>query len=65
LSIGASGNEIYEIEGCEDLSKSDGWRSLETVTFDTSPFIWTDSTRSNVPQRFYRVLVKPGPSGTQ
>jgi hypothetical protein len=63
LSLAASENELYEIQGSEDFSKSDGgWQALARVSFEASPFLWIDSTRSNTPQRFYRVLLKSVPS---
>ncbi len=60
LSIEASENQVYEVQLCPDLSPAQrAWTALTNITFQTSPFIWTDDVSSPGAQGFYRVLSKP------
>jgi hypothetical protein len=46
----------YIIQGSTNLT---GWETLDTTNPATMPFNWTDSTASNYPARFFRVLLGP------
>lgn len=49
----------YVIQVSTNLDTPDGWSGIFTNLSPAPPFSWTDSTVSNHPTRFYRVLLSP------
>ena len=48
----------YAIQQCEDLGKAD-WREATSTTDDSGLLTWTDTSSTNIPQRYYRALLLP------
>jgi hypothetical protein len=60
LVSGSAGN--YTIQATTNLSTNSAvivWENVYSTNGTTPPFIWADSTVSNYPMRFYRVLFGP------
>jgi hypothetical protein len=55
---GASGPD-YIIQVSTNLNSLSAWFSFYTNKAPMLPFYWTDTTASNSPERFYRVLLSP------
>ncbi|MFO1513622.1 MAG: hypothetical protein U1F83_12005 [Verrucomicrobiota bacterium] len=49
----------YRIEANADLADTNAWQTLTTWQLPNTPYLFTDSTATNVPQRFYRGVLLP------
>ena len=46
----------YQIQVADDFT-APNWQTISNITVTTSPYLWTDPTAPNQPQKFYRVLL--------
>jgi autotransporter-associated beta strand protein len=58
LSVFGDSGPDYTIQGTTNLGQPGAWVTLLTTNSPTLPFWWADS-QTNLPQRFYRVLLGP------
>jgi hypothetical protein len=58
LISGAAGPD-YIIQVSTNIAAADAWHSVFTNSAEAPPFYWTDTSATNSPSRFYRVLLSP------
>jgi hypothetical protein len=59
LTLAALVPGTCRIDSSTNLTDSNGWTTLTTISLTTSPTNWTDWGSTNVPVRLYRAVWNP------
>ena len=49
----------YQIQAKNDLAETNAWQTLTTLQLPSTPYLFTDPSAANSPQRFYRGVLLP------
>jgi hypothetical protein len=59
FTIISSANQATTIQAATDLSSTNSWVSLSTITTNAKSFTFTDTNAGGMALRFYRVVETP------